>query len=67
MENGEWVTIEMAYSGHLVVPFDIHKSDWRGYREVKELEAMLVRQAVSLLATYGDARQPNPEGKEAGI
>lgn len=62
-ENGEWVTVEMALDSQLVIPFDVHKSDWRSYREVKELEAMLARQAASLLATYGDARQPREEAR----
>jgi hypothetical protein len=56
-KNGEWRECQLAVNGRLAIPFSVHESDWRAYdSEDKRLE-MLSRQAISLLDTYGDARE----------
>lgn len=55
-EQGEWMSVEVAVDGNLAIPFDVHKSDWRNYPDEDSRRAMLERQALGLLDTYGDAR-----------
>jgi hypothetical protein len=51
-----WIQIRCAVRGKLAVPFQLHKSDLEQYRDEDSYLAMLERQAVSLIETYGDAR-----------
>lgn len=53
-----WTKAQLAYDGHLVVPFDFPKSvRYEEFPREQDFLFYLERQAVSLLETYGDARE----------
>lgn len=56
------MNVEAALDGQLVVPFGVHKSDWRPM-SAEQLMPFLERQAGAMLDLYGDAR--NPKGGSA--
>jgi hypothetical protein len=63
LKQGEWRECQLAVDGKLAIPFSVHEEDWRSYRTEEERLQMLTRQAISLLDSYGDARQlPRIEG-----
>lgn len=56
--RGDYVHARLALDGHLVIPFEIPKSTYmEDFRTPADFEAFLVRQAVTLLDRYGDARE----------
>lgn len=57
LKQGEWRECQLAIDGKLAIPFSVHEEDWRSYRTEGERINMLARQSISLLDTYGDARE----------
>jgi hypothetical protein len=54
---GDYDLARVALDGHLVTPFEIPKSVRREqFTRDEDFEAFLERQAITLLAAYGDAR-----------
>jgi hypothetical protein len=61
-KEGEWHHVEIAIDGVLATPFDVHAADWQNYPNDEARIQFLVRQAVGLVDTYGDARYHCYEG-----
>lgn len=56
-KNGEWRECQLAIDGKLAIPFSVHEEDWRAYPTEEKRIEMLARQSISLLDSYGDARE----------
>jgi hypothetical protein len=60
--GSDYVHVRVAIDGHLVIPFDVPKSVYvDDFPRAEDFEAYLERQARSLLAAYGDAREGRQE------
>jgi hypothetical protein len=57
LKQGEWRECQLAVDGRLAIPFSVHEEDWRSYTSDEKRLEMLARQSISLLDTYGDARE----------
>jgi hypothetical protein len=59
---GDYDFARVAINGHLVTPFEIPKSIRREqFTREEDFLNYLERQALTLLATYGDAREQRQE------
>lgn len=63
-KRGEWWQCQVAIDGIPSVPFDVHDADFRGFRTDELRNQFLARQAMSLIDSYGDGRQPRPVNAE---
>jgi hypothetical protein len=60
--GAEYVRARVAIHGKLAIPFEFLKSDYvEKFRRPEDLEAFLARQAVTLLESYGDAREQHQD------
>ena len=59
-DNSEWYVAQLAVGGVKSIPFSIAAPDIHNFNDEDSLMAYLERKAREMVATYGDARSPNP-------
>lgn len=62
IKEGDWRLVELAVDGKLA-SFSIHEADWRAYPTEAARNAMLLRNAQSMIEELGDFRYPKPESQ----
>ena len=58
--GSDYVRTRVTLNGVLAIPFEFLKSDYVGFKNREEMEAFLERQALTLIESYGDARECRP-------
>lgn len=58
-DSSEWYVAQLAVGGNLCVPFSVQAHEIGKLANEAQLMAYLERQAVTMISTYGDARNPN--------